>query len=259
MDLPSVKLNIFKKLEYFQILKEFNRQFDIQFNLVINRHWKEKDQRYEGAYPSWEMEKKILFWSYMYHKHLKSGIGREQFSDMYISRKERLSVGIKKIFENLEMHGFRETKEKQENGDPVFFFNKEGLSFGELLWYLYKIKKYKRNASEKPKKYGEVYKTDYRLNRLSPGYFILQMQVLSLFLFMMYVAGILTFEVLSRIGLLDNLKNIFLGFFTQQNYQNYLLYIILLPFIIFLLSFILDFIYKFYWVDRRYQSIEKLK
>jgi len=251
MELPSVKLNIFKKLEYFQILKEYNKQFDSQFERLRNQKWLEDRKIYSGAYPSWEIEKKILFWSYLYHKFLKRSINRDSLKGIWISREERLSIGVEKIFENLEMRGFGEKGGDSDN--PTFTFSKEGLSFGELLWYSYKIKKYKRKNSLKPNSYCEVYKTNYKLSRKSLGYLILQMQVLSLLSFMVYTASFLTFEILNIVGLLDNFK----VYIKNYANSNYLVFLIMFPLVLFLISFLMNYFYRFYWVDKKYKSMEK--
>jgi hypothetical protein len=59
MNLPSIKLNIFKKLEYFLVLEKLNSQFEGQFQALIKREF--KNDKFDGVYPTWEVEKKFYF------------------------------------------------------------------------------------------------------------------------------------------------------------------------------------------------------
>jgi len=94
-----MKLNILKKLEYFLELRDLNRKFDSQFKILINRKWDNTKEKFKGVYPGWEIEKKILFWTYGFHKHLGRGIKKGHFQDMFISNREYNKIGVERISE----------------------------------------------------------------------------------------------------------------------------------------------------------------
>lgn len=43
MELPSIKFNIFTKLEYFLVIKEFDKQFKVQFKLLKSKEWNKEN------------------------------------------------------------------------------------------------------------------------------------------------------------------------------------------------------------------------
>ena len=61
MELPF-SLHFIKKVEAFQTLKKLDKKFCLQIN------------NFDGTIPTWEVEKKILIWTYQGHKHLGSPI-----------------------------------------------------------------------------------------------------------------------------------------------------------------------------------------
>lgn len=256
MEFPSIKLNIFKKLEYFLELREFNRKFNSQFKNLKSSGWKDKEEKFVGAYPSWEIEKKILFWTYIFHEHLGRPITAGHFKGMFISDAEYGKIGVKKIFENLEINGFgkKEVKKDKDNKEKVqFFINSKGLTYGELLWYLYKLKKYKIGNS---KEYIDIFQTNYQLTRCSFGIVILCLQLVLLHLFVFLAGYFFTFEFLDKIGLLDNLKNMVINKFYHPNI---FIVLIILPMSFFILSIILDFGYRLFIVKNKYIHIKKLR
>ena len=255
MELPSIKLNIFKKLDYFLILKALNTQFKIQFKLLKKKGWDEKEKKFKGTYPSWEIEKKILFWSYINHKHLGRPIHENHFSNMFICSEEYRHIEIKKIFENLEKRGFGRIDDRRDG----LYLSEKGLAFGELLWYLYVIKKYEREDNCEPreyKQYQDIYQNSYRLSELSLGYCILQSQVFAVFSLTVYAIALFTFEILNFLGLLDNLRMWFMG---KLYHPNILLLLIVLPFLVFVSSLVCNCVYRFLWVDKKYLKIEKMR
>lgn len=172
---------------------------------------------------------------------------------MFICADERKFAGIKQIFENLELRGFGE---KEDSGEG-FYFNEEGLAFGELLWFLCEMKKGKKQyKNDKPDNYFSVYKTDYKLTRkISCGYWLLQTQLISTFLLMLY--GILFFilEFLQRMGLLDNFK----AFMAIQIFIIPFISLAILPFILLGFSWFFYWIYRLWRVDNKVVRIEELK
>lgn len=260
MEFPSIKLNIFKKLEYFLEMGELNQKFDSQFKILINRKWDNERKKFEGTYPSWEIEKKIIFWTYASHKHLGRPIKEDHFKDMFISDNEYKKIGAEKIFENLELNGFgtKEVKKNKKNepSKVLFFINSKGLTYGELLWYLYKPKEYKFKDSIHPKKYTDVFRTPYKLTRQSFGVYILHLQLFSLYLFMIMAGLFFTLEFLDQIDLFNNMENIIINNFYHPKI---LLILFLLPIFLFSLSIFLNIFYRFFVVNNRYKSIERIR
>lgn len=256
MELPSVKLNIFKKLEYFLILKELNKQFDDQLNILKLRKYNKEDKKFENsAYPIWEIEKKVLYWTYAYHKFINQRIKSSHFKDMFISEDESKYVGGQyNIFGNLKRRGFAETS---EDGLECTI-TKEGLAFGELLWYLYKPEKHEVEEVIKPKSYQDIYKTDFRLSRKSIGLAILQLQLISVYIITVYAIALFALEILERMGLINNLRNLVIDMPLVSS-DIFWIILVIIPFVIFAGSFLGDFVYKWFVVGRRHKYVEELK
>ncbi len=210
MEFPTIKFNIFKKLEYFEQLRKINQQFWIQLELL---------EKYRGGvFPTWEFEKKVLFYTYANHKHLGSPFALNDFKTgeewlrsrlwkgKTISRKQAHNLNITALRNRPEFTakksdfrrhnrrhrlkdaflcqnevinaGLKETFESLEQRGfseliPTkgFRITQEGLAFGELLWSLYFPKINKRYS----KIYGRSPRkfnrpVDKNLYMLSPGY-----------------------------------------------------------------------------------------
>lgn len=251
MSLPSIKLNIFKKLEYFLVLKKLNKQFDVQFKALKNRKWIEEEKKYEGAYPVWEIEKKVLFWTYSFHKFLGREITSNHFEGMFISEEESKIVGGQaNIFGNLNMRGFAEKIDECNCK-----ISKEGLAFGELLWYLYVP--IVKNGMNTKNDYFDIYKTDYYLGRSSFGWIILQTQLFSIYLLPVYALAFFTLEILDKLFLLNNLRDWILNV-RYISAVSVWASLSLLPFAIFTLSLVFDFLYMWIIVDRKYKGVEEI-
>ncbi|HAI74472.1 MAG TPA: hypothetical protein DCS28_01390 [Candidatus Moranbacteria bacterium] len=257
MIIPSIKLNVFKKLEYFLVLKKLNKQFDGQISVLKSRVslFNKESWKFEAAYPIWEIEKKILFWTYDGHKFIDHIITDKHFKDMLISDKEKNYVGTQNIFGNLEQRDFGKTS----NNKTECIITSKGLSFGELLWYLYMPKECEFSNKDVPDNYTDIYKTNYILGRKSFGWCILQIQLVSVYFLIVYAVGFFTLEILNATGLLDNFKKYIASQQLLIKLDFLWIVIILLPFILFTVSFMLDFIYKWVIVDRKYEKIEKIR
>lgn len=314
INFPSIKLNIFRKLEYFLILKKLNEQFDAQFEILLTS--KNDKEEYLGNFPTWECEKKILFWTYVFHKHLGSPISINDFlnkeewyrkevlkhysgyepkiteyknkseeeiqnelkqafkdyfdnhmlnivvepekiqnkndklKDIFLSQNEIINAGIEGTLKNLVQRGFAEEKKKGE-----FIVSKEGLSFGELLWYLYmpKVnKKYSkvfgvcpRNVNRKNEKYL------FKLNTNYFSFWIMNLQLWSFYGFTLIAGLFATLEVLDGVNLLDNLQVI-----SKKYFNKYFVIIILcIPFTLFISSFIVNIVYNAWLKNRKYTNV----
>lgn len=315
MNLPSIKLNIFKKLEYFLVLKKLNDQFDAQFKILLIS--KNEKGKYTGNFPTWECEKKILFWTYGFHKHLGSPILADDFlnreewyrketlkhygeyepkiteyrsksekdikeeiaqvfedyykkhqvntavkpkdiekkpsdrlEDIFLSQNEIMNAGIEEVLKNLVQRGFAEEKEKGE-----FIISKEGLSFGELLWYLYMPKL--------DKEYGDVFgncprnikrKNENDLFKLKKNLFslwIMKFQLWSFYGFTLIAGLFISLEIINTVGLLNNLQADSAKYFNKY----FVIFLLLFPFFLFLISFFVDIFYNSWLKNKKYKSI----
>jgi len=193
LDFSSIRLNLFKKVEYYLILEELDTQFYIQLDFLAKESLKSPQN-----YPSWGVEKKILFWSYIYHKYWGDIVKGSHLTlkGMFITKSE-----IKgSIFHNLEAKGFGEMKE-----DGIVL-NGRGRDFGNLLWYLYDVKKCKPDKTDV---YKEVYGADYDLKKNFFGFMVLRFQLAALVLLMLFTASFVILEILDSVNLLDNLTAVF--------------------------------------------------
>lgn len=258
MELPTIKLNIFKKLDYFLILKELNSQFDSQLNILKSKEFDFESKKFiNSAYPVWEIEKKVLFWTYSYHKFINQKIKASHFKDMFISENESRYVGGQyNIFGNLKTRGFGNT-----SGDGLeCAISKEGLAFGELLWYLYEPKPIERtnDNKKKPESYQNIYDSKHILSKNIWGWWILQLQLFSIYLLTVYVVALFTLEIIEKIKLIDNLQKLASNVPIVSS-DIFWIIVASIPFITFMMSFIADYLYKWFVVKNKYKHVEELK
>jgi len=69
MDILPIKLNFFRQAERFREIRAIDKQYYQQMNDCIKR---ESNEEVDIAWPLWNLEKKILEWTYIGHKHLGS-------------------------------------------------------------------------------------------------------------------------------------------------------------------------------------------
>jgi len=130
MSPPFEILRFFSKLETFQLVNSFDKQFDIQ-----GKNIKGKDKR------TWDIEKKILRWTYEGHKYLGHSIQTTHLqagnfqTDVGLTKEEisKMKGLEKEILENLNKRGFA----KFNNGNCVF--TNLGLSMGTVIWETYSL------------------------------------------------------------------------------------------------------------------------
>ncbi len=257
MDFSSVELNLFKKVQYFRLLKEFDRQFKPQLEILSDQSPEDHKN-----YASWEVEKRILFWSYLYHKYWGDVVRSEHLNkkSMFLDTSEVRGS----FFHNLEERGFG--KQTSEG----IILNRVGRDFGGLVWYLYDIKKYPLSKYEvylnkfrvifgiddSTELYKEVFpKAEYYLQKNLWGLAVLTMQEWALILLMFFGASFILLEVLGSVGLLDNLVSFF-----KTNFYFPSIYIIVLtsPVILLVLSFWLHVCYQ-PKLKYKYKYLEKEK
>lgn len=134
------KINFFKQVERFQTLRQLDQQFE-----TMLEEWKKGGYEKKGLsekvnvnYPTWEIEKKILFWTAIQHKHLGSplttahlGVGDFR-EDIHVSETEVKFAGQEEVLKNLVARGFA----SWEEGAVI---SKEGLAHGLLIAEIYKF------------------------------------------------------------------------------------------------------------------------
>ena len=135
-------LNFFKQIEYFQEIKRLDSQFEKMFS-----RWKKGAYKKKGLsksininYPTWELEKKILLWTFENHKHLGSPITTAHLSDqdfqkdIHATKTELCFAGKEEILRNLVSRGLA----IWENGAII---SQKGLDCGVIINDLYELKK----------------------------------------------------------------------------------------------------------------------
>jgi len=182
MEQLPFSLNFFKQIEIFQDLKRLDEQFE-----KMRVEWSNGEFRKRGMsngiqvnYPTWEIEKKILFWSVKHHKHLGSSITTsrldkddEFIEDIHVSRTELAMAGIEETLKNLDSRGLA----KYNNGGIII--SKKGFGYGLLISDIYKI--IKEGKIEKGKiKYRE--ETLKKKNNKWLGYNLIYLTGLTLFI-----------------------------------------------------------------------------
>ncbi len=134
------KINFLKQTERFQVIEQLDQQFE-----KMLEDWRKGAFKKEGLseklninYPTWEIEKKILLWTALHHKHLGSPVktshlGTGDFrKDIHASEAEIEFAGKENVLKNLVARGFASWNEGS-------LISKEGLELGLLIAELYKF------------------------------------------------------------------------------------------------------------------------
>jgi hypothetical protein len=135
-------LNIFKQIEYFQVIERLDEQFE-----QMKKDWIDGGYLNNGLsdevninYPTWEIEKKILLWTSRHHKHLgsplSSGSLSDKLNDLHISQTEIDFSSRNVILKNLVVRGLG-----NPDGDGGTVISQVGLEYGLLISQLYGLEK----------------------------------------------------------------------------------------------------------------------
>lgn len=134
MDAP-LGVTFFKKVELYQKISSLDEQ---------SRKMNEQG----GLKPFWSLEKKVLSWAYMGHKHLGSPIKTDDFSpgnpdnklnDFKIKTEEMEGINLTRLLDNFIAHGFAtEILEGRlytghAPNENLMYLTREGLLVGEVL------------------------------------------------------------------------------------------------------------------------------
>jgi len=131
-----ITLKFFKKIELFQELTFQNKLF--------KRSLLDPDKTHSTK-STWEVEKKVLYWTRWGHKHLGSPLTfqrfhtKEDLQDMKLTEKEAETAGLEEFMRNLMRRGFAEKYANNDNFAGVYI-TERGLLFGALVYEIYKPK-----------------------------------------------------------------------------------------------------------------------
>ncbi|MFA6474759.1 MAG: hypothetical protein WCV88_00995 [Patescibacteria group bacterium] len=187
--------NLFKRLNFFQKIKDLDEQCQIQ-----------EEQHSSNAAPTWQLEKKILYWTYLGHKRLGSPLkskvhfenpnfaaeDHSKLVDFLITSGEINAIKGrgKTTLNNLEQKGFCEKTDGPKECGPdemCYIITKDGLEMGAALWEFCTI-----NGDNNLKLHWR-----YRF-----GYFLM---LLSIYLIYIFAVCLLIFEVLQKINMQSHL------------------------------------------------------
>lgn len=246
-NLPPIQLNTFRKLEFFFVLQTQDRKFATQLEEL------KTENKNRAVVPTWEAEKKILWWLYIHHKHLNQPINVKMFSDQEVQRElyilpiEQKSVSLKDALENL---AHREFLKKKSDG---FVVTEKGLFFSELMWY--------SSAPKKNTDYSEALNSEKMLYSLSLKMiprFILNLQVFSFYVFVLIGFTFLSVQIAALIGLIDEIQLIFSLFNENDSIDALGIVFLFLPVFFFGLSMVLNAGYEFYLNNIKYKKFLRL-
>lgn len=129
--------NFFKKIELHQELFFQDRLF--------KQSLKDPDLTHHTN-STWEVEKKVLYWTRWGHKHLGSPIVRQRFKqdrdlrDLKMSAKEARVAGIDKTLRNLVQRGYAKYEDPDKKEISGILFSDRGLLMGAVVYETYKPK-----------------------------------------------------------------------------------------------------------------------
>lgn len=192
MNLPLIETNIFKKLKLLELILKLEKQSELQLEY-------RKINDSQGAFPNWEMEKKILQWTYLGHKHWHSPIKSDlhfrlpeetsdsKLQDWLITKDELNKTDAKRILGNLIVKGFANeiTEIKNDNSIHVLISD-SGHQIGSILWKITKIV---------PTETGEI-KLSIK-KRIKIGYRCI---IIGSYFLYFFLASILISELLNKLG-----------------------------------------------------------
>lgn len=136
MEIPFV-LKFLKNIDLFQDLNNLDKIFEYQFDqLNLGK---------TSTIPLWQAEKKILYWTYKYHKHLGSPLrifnfkrdidtkGEESYFEF--NKEEITKISIRNVFGNLVNRGYANfyPDGKIQDDCEGIIFTREGLDMGGLI------------------------------------------------------------------------------------------------------------------------------
>lgn len=203
MNTLPIQLNFFRRAEQFLELIRLDKQYSQmmeEWDVEIRNRRNPDYQRRGFTFPTWNVEKKILYWTYLHHKHLATPLQVGHFDiDQYLTdwktdRAETELCGKRQILENLEAHGF--AKYVYDPSQRQVTITSSGLLAGSLLFNAYNFQQ---------KKYGgeNHWKELIPLFHKKVGYYLMYFSAwLLIFISIAFISS----QFLSTVGLLDELK-----------------------------------------------------
>jgi hypothetical protein len=154
-----VTATFFKKIELYQEIIALNKIFQKDVWNFDN-----------GAKNTWEVEKKVLYWTRLGHKHLGSAIDAPDFREGG-SRLKSFRLTSKEVHDvdgggqywlmNLVQRGFAEKSKDKEGKDNGILITPTGLLTGAVLNDIYKLKQINKQKLWH-KKFWSTYGTKYQ-------------------------------------------------------------------------------------------------
>lgn len=215
MDTLPIKLNFFKRAEQFFELRALDKQYNKIMKIWENElKIKKTNPEYSPkfTFPTWNVEKKILFWTYLYHKHLGTPLNEDCFKmesqflgDWKTDIVEATLAGGTQILQNLEAHGFA----KIQTISPVFhqtLINSDGLLAGSILYNNYRS--IEKSFSDDEYKWPLLVPIKHKMI----GHYMLYAAAWMIILFSMCF---ISFQVISTLGLLSSIRDWFTSISSQ--------------------------------------------
>lgn len=173
------------------------------------------------VFPTWNVERKILYWTYLNHKHLGTPLTESSFepAEPYLTNwktdyTEVSLVGVRQILENLVAHGF--AKDVSNIGQKEVLINSDGLLAGSLLSQNYHF------FSKEIDHHNTIFLKP-SINS-SFGFNLLAIAAWSIILLSMLF---LSFQLLLLSGLIDKVKNWISSL--PSFWESFLVYLFFLP------------------------------
>lgn len=197
MDTLPIKLNFFKRAEEFLELDKLDQQYNYMVKKLRFEASKQlPDNDTSINFPTWNIEKKLLQWTYLNHKHLGAPISVEHLKqanfqkDIHCTNEEIMFSGPQNIIDNLVMHGFANQHPKGA------LINSDGSLVGSLVSKLYYLK-------------NEKIFSDFEYQKLIPfkfKKFAFYSVYFSAWLIIFDTISFLILQLFQLTGLLDDLK-----------------------------------------------------
>lgn len=232
MNTLPIQLNFFRRAEQFLELLNLDEQYS-----RMMREWNSEVKRalIEGRepnriIPTWNIEKKILQWTYLNHKHLGTPLNtgffkiKQYLDDWNTNIVEAESCGPKQILENLVAHGFARNCDNQQGVQILITSN--GLLAGSLLNDAYYLRKAKNVIN------GANYLELSPRTLKNIGYHFLYFAAWALIIVSI---ALISTQLLSVIGLIDDAKRMF-GYEKSNIVQIVTVYAVFSPLVLLLLG-----------------------
>lgn len=234
MNIPTpIQLNFVNQLNVFQEIKFYDDQYRIQVKRHDTRKVFDSNDTKDKISPLWELEKKLLLWTFLGHKHLDSVLllGRMNekvfLRDVCISLYEYKLAKPERFFGNLVQRGYA-TWEDTDDGRGIKI-NRKGRLVGVMITFTQLIER-------------EEDKDDAGIRHLKwrkLGWSSYQLLLISTYLLLLLSVALLASTFLSSAHLTDDVVQLFRPAFLLITAKVFLLLYVSLSVLGFVVSIIL--------------------